>query len=268
MNIKILLRLIRKIVPNILLEKIQNIQSNLLSTWILNHGSETMNLSHKSAMVFSPHQDDETFGCGGMIALKREHGIPVFVVFLTDGGQGFVDLESHSQTKIIETRKQEAIKALKILGVEESSIHFLDKPDGNLQFLENEERQKTVQQVIKLLKTYQPGEVYVPHRKDCHQDHEATYEIVNQAINQAQINAELRQYPIWLFWEAPMFLKLKLRDIALGSRLSIASVQEKKHRAISSYSSQLKILPPNFVKLFLRSEEIFFTEAGERKNYM
>ncbi len=37
--------------------------------------------------MFSPHQDDEAFGCGGMIALKSEQGIPVVVVFLTDGHQ-------------------------------------------------------------------------------------------------------------------------------------------------------------------------------------
>ncbi|MDJ0796717.1 MAG: PIG-L family deacetylase [Calothrix sp. MO_167.B12] len=264
MNIKIFLRLIRKIIPNIWLEKIQNIQSHLLSNWLLNHGSKIMDLSHKPVIVFSPHQDDETLGCGGMIAQKREQGIPVIVVFLTDGGQGFIDLESYSQTQIIQTRKQEAVTALKILGVEESSIHFLDKPDGNLQFLESKERQKTIQQVVQLLKVHQPGEVYVPHRHDCHQDHEATYEIVKLAIAHAKIDTELLQYPIWLFWEAPLFLKLKLKDLASASRLKIASVQEKKFKAISLYSSQLEILPPGFVKLFLKSDEIFFTEEGKK----
>ena len=116
MSMKLFLRLIRKIVPNILLEKIQSIHANFLSKWILQRGSEVKEFNHKSVMVFSPHQDDETLGCGGTIALKREHGIPVTVVFLTDGGQGFVDLDAHSQGKIIQTRKQEAVTALEVLG--------------------------------------------------------------------------------------------------------------------------------------------------------
>jgi len=257
---KIFLRLIRKIVPNILLEKIQSIHANFLSKWILQRGSKVRGFNHKSVMVFSPHQDDETLGCGGTIALKREHGIPVTVVFLTDGGQGFVDLDAHSQGKIIQTRKQEAVTALEVLGVKESSIYFLDKPDGKLQFLAREERQNTIQQVTELLKTHQPGEVYVPHRRDCHKDHEATYEIVKEAIARAKIESELLQYPIWLFWEAPLFLKLKLKDIASASRLKITSVRDKKYKAMSYYGSQLEILPPAFVNLFLRSDEIFFTE--------
>ncbi|WP_088240328.1 PIG-L deacetylase family protein [Calothrix rhizosoleniae] len=263
MKIKIFLRLIRKILPNLLLEKIQSLQSCLLSKWILHSGSQVIGLSHKPAMVFSPHQDDETFGCGGTIALKREHEIPVYVVFLTDGGQGFVDVDSHLEAKNVQTRKQEAVKALEVLGVEESSIHFLDKPDGKLQLLASEERQSTIQQVIQLLKIHQPGEVYVPHRKDCHKDHEATYEIVKEAIAQAKIDTELLQYPIWLFWEAPLFLKLKFHDIATASRLTITSVREKKQKAISAYTSQLEILPPAFVNLFLQSDEIFFTESDK-----
>ena len=37
------------------------------------------------AIVFAPHPDDETLGCGGTILKKRSLGAPVEVVFLTDG---------------------------------------------------------------------------------------------------------------------------------------------------------------------------------------
>lgn len=258
MIVKYMLKIIRKILPDIWLKKLKYIHSSLLRRWILSHGSEKLEFNHKPIMVFSPHQDDETFGCGGMIALKREFDIPVVVVFLTDGGLGFVDLEAENQRSIIQTRQQEAITALKVLGVEESSIYFLNKPDGNLQTLRIEERENIIKEICQLLEIYQPGEVYVPHYRDCHQDHEATYQFVQEAIKQTRIKVELFQYPIWLFWEAPLFAKLKFRDIAKAVRFSITPVRDKKHQAISSYSSQLEILPLDFVKLFMSPYEIFF----------
>lgn len=255
MKIKIYLQQIQKLIPSFWLEQMQYIHSSLLVRWILFQGSKPLEFSQKSAMVFSPHQDDETFGCGGMIAQKCEQGISVFVVFLTDG-RGSSNAES--KTKIVQIRKQEAIKALTILGVEASKIHFLDKQDGKLLNLNIEEKHQIISQIAELIKDYQPEEVYVPHKKDCHRDHEASYNLVKSAIREAGIDTELIQYPVWLFWRAPLFVMLKLPDIAAAYCVSIASVQEKKKQAIAAYTSQLNGLPHGFVKRFFSNYEIFF----------
>lgn len=257
MNAKRVLQKIEKLLPSGWLYQVQNVHSALMFRWILRVQSQPQILSQKSAMVFSPHQDDETFGCGGMIALKRKQEIPVTVVFLTDG-QGNGGLEVNSKEKIIEIRQQEAKAALKILGVEANRIHFFNQLDGSLQSLNDELKQKTIEQIIKLLEDCQPEEVYVPHRKDCHCDHEATYALVQEAIAQSSIEVELLQYPIWMFWRAPLFIILRLKDIAAPRRLSIASVQVLKEQAIASYRSQLQTLPHGFVKRFLSSYKIFF----------
>ncbi|UKO97961.1 PIG-L deacetylase family protein [Nostoc sp. UHCC 0870] len=256
-KIKNYLQELQKSIPNQWLEKVQYLHSDLLWRWLVFSGSEAIALSQKSAMVFSPHQDDETFGCGGMIAHKREKGIQVVVVFLTNGAGGD-NLNPDLQNQIILTRKQEAVTALQILGVEVSDIYFLDKPDGHLQNLIAEERQQTIKQIAELLRLYQPEEVYIPHSKDCHRDHEATFPLVKAGINEANIKPELLQYAIWLFWRSPLFIILKLQDLAAAYRVSITSVQEKKKLAIASYSSQLASLPQGFVKQFLSSYEIFF----------
>ena len=257
MNYKKILQRVEKVLPNTWLYQVQYMHSSLVEEWILRRGSMPLTFSKKSAMVFSPHQDDETFGCGGMIALKREEGIPVVVAFLTDG-QGSVGEDSEIKDKIIQIRKQEAVTALSILGVESSEIYFLDKADGSLRDLEALQRQQTIEEIAELLHKYKPGEVYVPHQKDCHQDHEAAYTLVKEAIAIAQIEVELLEYAIWLFWRAPLFIMLKLQDIANAYRLSIAAVKDKKKKAIASYSSQLEGLPPGFIKRFLGSYEIFF----------
>nr|WP_026100549.1 PIG-L family deacetylase [Fortiea contorta] len=251
------LQQLQKHLPKVWIEKIQHFHSRLICLWISSHKNQILKFTQKSAMVFSPHQDDETFGCGGMIALKREYGVPVIVTFLTNG-QGAANAEPNYQHKIIQTRKQEALTALQILGVEPSAIHFLEKPDGTLPDLTLEEKQQTIAQITALLVQHQPEEVYVPHHQDCHRDHEATYELVKQAIIQAKISVDLIEYPVWLFWRAPLLLMLKLSDIAATACFSIVSVQDKKIRAISSYHSQIVNLPRGFIQGFLGSEEIFF----------
>ncbi|BAZ48265.1 LmbE-like protein [Nostoc sp. NIES-4103] len=256
MIIKPYLQKLQKLLPSSWLEQIQYIHSILLFRWILHGRSQPLVCNQKSAMVFSPHQDDETFGCGGMIAQKREQGTQVVVVFVTDG-QGSGGLET-SRDQIIQIRKQEALIALSILGVAPSEIHFLQKTDGRLQELSSQEQQQTIKQIAELVKYYQPEEIYVPHRKDCHRDHEATYQLVKLAISQCDMKVDLLQYPIWLFWRAPLFILLKLQDIAAASCLTITSVQEKKTRAIASYSSQIQSLPRGFIKRFLGAYEIFF----------
>lgn len=246
---------IKKLVPSSWINSLKNFRTSLLFQWV-HSGSKPLALSQKSAMVFSPHQDDETFGCGGMIALKRELGIPVAVAFLTDGHLN--GESSLSKDEIIQMRKLEALNALEILGVESANVHFLAKPDSALQDLHQQERQQTIEQLIELLKFYQPEEVYVPHCQDIHPDHEATYELVTVALTQAGIEVELLQYPIWLLWRTPLFTLLKIQDTTSAYGLSIKSVIEKKNQAIAVYCSQIERLPYGFVEKFLMSEEIFF----------
>jgi N-acetylglucosamine malate deacetylase 1 len=84
---------------------------------------------------------------------------------------------------------------------------------------------------------------------------------VKEAITQEKLKVEFLQYPIWIFWRAPIFIMLKLQDIAAAYRVPIDSVQDKKHRAIASYSSQLEALPNGFIKQFSLAYEIYFKES-------
>ncbi|WP_334894600.1 PIG-L deacetylase family protein [Nostoc sp.] len=236
------------------------IHAYMIHQWLLNFGSQPFSVNQKSAIIFSPHQDDETLGCGGLIALKREMGIPIKVIFLTDGQK------SHTATpwiqppdNLIQVRKQEATTALKVLGVEASNIHFFNLTDATLSHLTSEQYQNTIKSIVEVIRTFKPGEIYVPHRKDNHPDHECTYEFVKAAIKQLSLEVELLQYPIWIFWLSPLFFQLKVQYLSGAYRLPINSTLEKKKQAISVYQSQYPILPPRFIKSFLKKKyEIFF----------
>ncbi|ARV57704.1 GlcNAc-PI de-N-acetylase [Nostocales cyanobacterium HT-58-2] len=235
--------------------KIRDMNSRVCN-WVLRVQSQPLKVSNKPAIVFAPHQDDETIGCGGMIALKRSQGIPVKVVFLTDGRYGRP--EWIKAEEIIQVRQQEALSALDNLGIEKSQTYFLGYTDGSLAQLTSEQRQQLIDYLVALLKSFQPGEIYVPHSKDGHPDHEATYEVVQMAIAQSETHLELLQYPIWIFWYNVLPFKLCLQYIAHHAyRLCISSVHEQKKQAISRYKSQVPNIPNSLLTSFFAPYEIF-----------
>jgi LmbE family N-acetylglucosaminyl deacetylase len=234
--------------------------------WLLSVGSKPMMMSQKSALIVAPHQDDETLGCGGLIALKREQGISVQVVFVTDGAASHTWHPRFKAGEIAPIRKQEALTALAILGVEQTQIHFLDKRDGKLKYAPDVERQQTIDQLAQILCDFDPGEVYVTHQQDRSADHEATYGLVKAAIAASELEVELLQYPIWLIWKTLLFREVKLSQIAGSYRLSIKAVHGKKRQAIEAYRSQYSqiegaggtVLPPGFLRRFFQPYEVFF----------
>ncbi|MBR8834233.1 MAG: PIG-L family deacetylase [Stigonema ocellatum SAG 48.90 = DSM 106950] len=246
--------------------KLPEFLSILQCLWLVYLGSQPINLSEKSAMVIAPHQDDEVLGCGGLIGLKREQNVPVQIVFMTDGSASHSWLPQYQSGELVPIRRDEAFKALNILGVEREQIHFLDKPDSKLRFLDLNEHQQTIEQLAELFRSFQPGEIYVPHRNDRTNDHEATYELVQAAIKLSGIEVVVLQYPIWILWKSLLFRDLKLHELANAYRLSIHSVQSKKREAITFYRSQYlpidaetaAILKPAFLKRFFWPYEVFF----------
>jgi LmbE family N-acetylglucosaminyl deacetylase len=92
-------------------------------------------------LVISPHPDDETLGCGGLIARVRGSGGQVRVVFLTNG-DAFKVAASREERKIRPTpqdlidfgaeRQREAMLAGMRLGLKPSDLLFLGFPDRGL----------------------------------------------------------------------------------------------------------------------------------------
>ncbi len=253
-------------VKSALIWRQQNLYAKVLKHWILRFKSQPILSNQKSAIVFAPHPDDETLGCGGMIALKRQQGVPVWVVFMTDGQDSQFN---HDRIKtieeLVEIRKHEALAALTTLGVQSSEVRFLDLPDGSLPTLPELKRQQVIDQLIDLLKTTQAQEVYVTYRKDIHPDHQETYTLVRSAILQSQQEAELIQYPVWANWR-PQQIDFRAAEIENVYRLAIADTRTKKMQALDAYRSQYlplapgakPPLPPGFLKWFASPYEIFF----------
>ncbi len=220
----------------------------------------------KSLVVFAPHPDDETLGCGGTIAKKLEEGYEVRVVILTDGRNAFsvvlgIGSEPNPQ-ELKQIRRIEAEKALGELGVAKEKIIFLDFEDdtleGNAIALEKAIAREFVE--------FSPNEIYVTSEKDVHSDHKVACRAVHTVVNRLGLNSVIYQYSI-----AQKYSRIgPLRDRVINvvtrtlANINVSEYLSAKRRAIEEYKSQVSIISAKQnrpiienIARFLRKKEVF-----------
>lgn len=216
-------------------------------------------------LVLAPHQDDETLGCGGLIARKRLDAQPVHVAFITDGAASHAGHPTVAPTELARRRADEARVALFRLGVETPAIHFLNAPDGRLAHLSATERDALVARLVTLLDTIAPDEVFLPFRRDGSTEHEAAFHIFELALHAARRRPRICEFPVWSWWN-PLLLLAPLFRVRRVLRCRFRGYAFLKTSALSAYRSQTEpsppwtsaILSPAFVALFSSDEEFFF----------
>jgi LmbE family N-acetylglucosaminyl deacetylase len=216
---------------------------------------------HKRIIVFSPHPDDETLGCGGTIVKKLGEGYDVYVVLVTDGRHSHdhtFGINDPTPREIKTIRKQEFRNAMRILGVAEKNLILLDFEDGSLEEYVGEAEKK----VADILSEIRPAEIYVPFRHDAKKDHEYTFKIVTAGLRKAGISPTIYEYPIWS--RKKDATEYHRGEVTLQD---IGGVLEIKAKAISAYKSQISKISPkqaspvlekSFLRIFLQNQEVFY----------
>jgi LmbE family N-acetylglucosaminyl deacetylase len=130
----------------------------------------TAELVPGSALVVSPHPDDETIACGLLLAAKASRGIPVSVVLATDGGLGwFGDGPAPTPARLAAVRSAEWHAALDAMGVPTDARHELRHPDGGLA----DHEAAAASELAGIVTAVAPDQVYLPAPDDLHADHRA-----------------------------------------------------------------------------------------------
>ena len=88
--------------------------------------------SHDPVLVVAPRPDDETLGCGGAIALLRSRRCQVSVLVISDGTMSHPRSRKYPPSVLQQLRQKETLDALKILGVDPTTVTFLRLPDGTI----------------------------------------------------------------------------------------------------------------------------------------
>ncbi len=169
-------------------------------------------------IVFAPHSDDETIGCGGTIALHAEIGTPVKIINLTDGSKADLSKKYNPQ-QYIKIRQNELKKAARILGV--SDLEFWGYHGRTLHLTT-----ELVDRCLDCFSRFHPTWIYAPGPTEIHPDHRTTANIVWDAVSQLDFPVKVS------FYET-------LTPIRPNMLIDITAVIDKKKQALQAFSTQL-----------------------------
>lgn len=164
-------------------------------------------------LVVSPHADDESIGCGGLLSL---YGTQCDLMLLTDGRKGHTTEEYSDEALLIQTRTNEFNNVANLAGVK--NVLFVNIEDGTV----NKHRK----QVYKYDITHYDY-IFVPNRYESHLDHQSVVPIFKKMKKKQQAKAMIFEYEVWT----------PLRHVTWF--LDITSVAENKSKMIGQHASQL-----------------------------
>lgn len=203
----------------------------------------------RSLGVIVPHADDETLGCGGLIACAAARGIDVTVTVLTDGAASHPGSRQWPPARLAQQRRREARAAVARLSDGRARVQFGDAADGRL------DDDPALAAAI-------PGaELYVScWRGDPHPDHRAAYAIARRAA--ARGDVRLLSFPLWVLTTA-------LAPPPVVLRADVGGYLARKQAALAQHRSQLGQLVTDvagfaldaaLIALFVRADELFVEE--------
>jgi len=195
----------------------------------------------ESILIFVPHADDETLGCGGLIEKACRCGNDVNVVLAASGNTFFY----HSnQTVSTETRQREFADALRWLGCTSYDVMYDDKEAQ----LDTVPKAELVARIDRYLADVKPTMVFVPY-PSFHQDHQALFQACMAGLRPTPKSSirliAMYEYP-FIVWQYP-----RLHDTG-ELYLDISSTIDKKLEALGKHVSQLRedghMISPGTVK--------------------
>lgn len=169
------------------------------------------------------HPDDETFGCGGTLALHAEMGHTVGVVSLTCSA---------------EERRRELHEASKILGVDAPVVL-----DEERLAAENE----VINRISDVIVSVQP-EIVITHLPfDYHREHRLALELVKEAIEWAAHTTTYSDP-----WRVDRLLMMEVNTLIPTPHIivDITGAFDRKMEAIQRYTTQLAKFPEDYYQRF------------------
>jgi LmbE family N-acetylglucosaminyl deacetylase len=227
--------------------------------------------TRKITVVFAPHPDDETVGCGGTIAMRTSEEYEVLIIVMTDGRHAFSQVlginSDPSPAELKQIRRAEMRRAVRALGVPEENITFLDFEDGKL----DENSEEAEQKVTQILKENRPTEVFFPYAREDHPDHRATNRIVRNSIKKSGLQPSKYQYSVNQRYARvnPMVDKFLSSFNHKMVQFDISKFLSQKERAMKEFKSEIAIisskqkrpvLTNSTIRRHLRNREIFYVD--------
>ncbi len=214
-------------------------------------------------LVLSPHPDDETLGCGGLLSLAERAGVRGHVLILTDGSASHPSSPGYPAERLTALRRDEARAALAALGLPEGRLGFLDLRDAATPS-EGPAFDAAVDAIAARADAVGARTLLVTWGRDPHCDHETAFAMARAAA--ARRGLGLLAYPVW-------GLHLPRGDaldepMPRGFRLDVAAAREQKRIAIDCYPSQMTRMIGDDPGAFCFTEEQLAPFLGAIETFM
>jgi LmbE family N-acetylglucosaminyl deacetylase len=188
-------------------------------------------------IIVIPHPDDESLGCGGLLALLRQAGQEVAAVQVSDGTMSHPHSQDFSPIARRELRYAELRHALAVLDMDENNVLYLDLPDSQVPS-DGPAFDEAAARLADFIAKQHAETVLVPWRRDPHPDHRATSRLTAAALASLPRPPRRLEYVVWA-WERAAPEDLPQPDEGQGFGLDIGPVLAQKQRAIAAHRSQV-----------------------------
>jgi LmbE family N-acetylglucosaminyl deacetylase len=215
-------------------------------------------------VVLAPHPDDETLGCGGLLATASQLGLQPRVAFLTDGAASHADSPTWPKARLVEARTAEALAALAELGVGEDHALFLGWPDSAPYPIGSAEHLATVSTLCAWFAGFTPKSLWAPWSQETHCDHEAAADLADAVRRAGALPLRRMDFMVW-GWNSDTLLgghgAQRIWALPCGAQI------DRRRRALSRHRTQAPglitdaawsfLIPPELAALTERPTEVF-----------
>ncbi len=205
------------------------------------------------ALILAPHPDDESLGCGGLIAQACRLGREVTVAVVTDGTGSHPRSRLYPPRRLRALRESEARAAVAALGLRQERLLFLGLRDTASPHpgVDEPAFSEAADQVTELADRLGARVILATWEHDPHGDHVSAHRLAEAAAKAT--GSRLLSYPVW-GWTLPG--DHGLPDVRpTGYRLDIHAELPAKRRAIAAHVSQTTDLIPDDPDGFVMSPE-------------
>jgi len=181
-------------------------------------------------LIMAPHPDDETLGCGGVIAKLAGKGSDVHVLIVTKGDDLF-------DQDLVKRGREEAIKAHRLLGVKKT--HFADLPAIKLDMLP---QYQINEKLSEYLSEIRPDILFLPFPGDINRDHQIVHAC-------GMVAARPHKKIIRSIYSYETLSATNWNSLVASSPfvpnvfVDISDTIERKIEALKAYASQLRKYP-------------------------
>ncbi|GEP09922.1 PIG-L deacetylase family protein [Methylobacterium gnaphalii] len=187
----------------------------------------------RGLVVVAPHPDDESLGCGGLIAQACARGLPVRLVVVSDGVGSHPNSPSYPPARLRALREAETLAAAAVLGLSAEHVHFLGLPDRHVPAA-GQAAEDAAEAIAATARACGAGSLFVTWGHDPHCDHAASAALAAMAVRRLG-SVRLFTYPVW-GWTLPA--ETEVGPPPRGIRLDVGRQLLTKTTAIAAHRSQ------------------------------